>query len=551
MPLPLANQHHSKSPNTLPVLNQIFNNIQRYRLSPITIKSRANKSVSVTKEPQKSRNNRSCSYHYPSLYRNLPRVTESKSYEIDKGYLKRQEELLLQVYASLGTGSRKRTSGDKVINEEYERIQRKYCPKFKLTIGSNIQQTSKQGFGEIKENSRMNGQTRKKTPGIVLKAAVSNQKPNLIMQKSQWNFKKNNEKTNDANFNSLKFKEKEKILKVQNLDVESERSKIPDIQDDSDKTLTPGEKSVIQLNNADFSNKKDQSYPNKDKYRDEPNNINYSTDSKHASKIKTVSKSISKSLITDEIRYPQLQQIFYHQAVPPASTNSYNLKNKLDHLNQEIRQAIILGKSPDATTNKRLANAIEKALQEKFSWDTIQSVIKNIRNYNSKQKILHLLQIQLRQRVFILCTVRTCNFPHLLSIVDKVMHPVRAQFAPVLQHFSHCCVIEAIVPQKYLQLSSKQFRENLDCDAKVLKVKRIDVVDEVRGEVSVQCLPVSMPNTTKFMESLGYKVLNSDYGFRANREIFLDTRTGAEYRKLISNLLQIPDIETISDNVIY
>lgn len=131
------------------------------------------------------------------------------------------------------------------------------------------------------------------------------------------------------------------------------------------------------------------------------------------------------------------------------------------------------------------------------------------------------------------------------------MHPVRAQFAPVLQHFSHCCVIEAVVPQKYLQLNPQQYRENLDCDAKVLKVRRIDVVDEVRGEVSVQCLPVAMPNTTKFMESLGYKVLNSDYGFRANKEIILDTRTAVQYRKLINNLLLIPDIETISDNVIY
>ena len=84
-----------------------------------------------------------------------------------------------------------------------------------------------------------------------------------------------------------------------------------------------------------------------------------------------------------------------------------------------------------------------------------------------------------------------------------------------------------------------------------LNLKRIDIVDAARGEIAIQCLPVSMPNVSKAFELKGYKILNSDYGFRANKEIILDTRTSAEYRRLMNFLKDIPDIKTITDNVIY
>lgn len=488
----------SKKHNKSPILNQIFNNMLKVN------------SLSLKHNHGNSKNPGSTWQILKSKVTNNSRENPKKLYQ---ELMKKQEDLLLQVYAKLAENDkRKRCSVDKEIDIEYEKLQKKYCPEFKLIKKTNDNHISKQQLREIKTNSFKSKKTSRN-----LKEQENKE---ISKEKSGWNFKPTKEKKPDSNVPLAKLPLKETLDRIENLNINTNVSKS---NENSDKTLTPG--------NLSFKNFDEQKIQEKEN-------------------LKIIENPLKSLNNKQDTSYCQLQQIFYHE-MKPNNTNTYKLNNNLQHLRLEIRQAITLGKSPDATVNKLLAEVIEKALKEQYSWFSIQTTINDIKNHKSKQKILHLLQIILRQRIFILCTVRTCNFSNLLMILERLMQPIGAQFAPVLQHFQHCCVIEAIVPENYLKFTPKELRLHLDHDAELLKVKRIDVVDGEQGEVCVQCLPVSMPNTTKSMETKGYNVLNSDYGFRAKKEIILDTKTSGVYRKFVNSLLQIQDIETISDNVLF
>lgn len=159
-----------------------------------------------------------------------------------------------------------------------------------------------------------------------------------------------------------------------------------------------------------------------------------------------------------------------------------------------------------------------------------------------------LLQIRYQNNVFLMCTIDESEARELQRKLGRLLKRFGAGMVHGMHMFKNAGLIDAVLsPRK--QVNFEDIKEVIKFDALNAGARSWDFVNYERGIINFQCDPLQISDVCSRIQEMGYRILNTDYGFSPRKPVILSEIERAAYMRFLKQLLRVPGLVEVYDNV--